>query len=675
MKARLKLVQFIDTQGFKIFDSTFRGKAIAETCEGKADGKTHGESWVRHLLWQWWYYGGDPLAFVPNYSVCGAQSRETIIAKAEKAKTSPVFKRQYRTKAACINPNAMGCEITPEMYELIVATIAEVLEDDDKRSGLSYIVQRTRGLPWTVFRDEIHKAISRKLGNKVTMIDGKPARATLTIDQLPNRDQIRYIGRKILHVPTVLKKIKGSRAFALEHRGLTGNSNDIATRAGQVYEIDSEEIDLHSVNDETFLPLGRLFVYFVVDVYSKAIVGVYVTCGDPDYRQVAMALHAAFMPKSKWGELIGMQISDEEWFMHGKPDSLLGDGGDIARIASNILPELATVDVANTPPCRGDLKAQVEQGFELADIGTIRFLPGATKGPRLRMTIDPAKKAKLSVMKITHSLTRWAYEVHNIRNISGSAVDPELIGRQIELTPNGLWKDSVRKYGPLPIYDIDTHLPRMMERNLAEVTRRGLLLGGVYFDRPTDSIFKRLKEGATTFGTPRHIAVHFDRLITKQIYIVPKNPDDPLVIVPLASISSKWHGFTFKEIEDAIEESNRRAVSVENKHHLAKINHGIRVDKDVLEATDQIVDKYRTIQQRNRIATSIGTEIPRSDQLKKQLATEAEGLPNPTVTSSFDDKTTEAIAVPIMSGDTAEKPQSPVAAQTNAGAPLRPVYF
>jgi len=430
--ARLKLVQFIDRRGFEIFYPDSRGKAIAEVCEGKADGKTHGESWIRQLLWNWWYYGGDSFAFIPNYSACGTPSRESIIENAAKSKTRPKFNRRYRKPAPPGATPTQGCEIGPEMYDKIVDTIKDLLENDDKRAGIANAVRRTKGLPWTLFRDEIHKVLQKELGDSVTIVDRKPVKTLRSIDQLPNRDQIRYIGRKVLKIPVVLRKIKGSRVFNLENRGLTGDSSDIATQAGQVYEVDAFELDVHGVHDITLLPIGRLYIYFVVDVYSTAIAGVYVTCGEPDYRQVAMALHVAFMPKSQWGKIIGMDISDKQWMMQGKADSLLGDGGELAHLASNVLPEMAVTDLANTPPCRGDLKAQVEQSGELADIGTIRFLPGATKGPKMRMAPDPAKKAKISTLKITQRITSWAFEVYNIRNLSAVRIAslrmlPELV--------------------------------------------------------------------------------------------------------------------------------------------------------------------------------------------------------------------------------------------------------
>ena len=227
------------------------------------------------------------------------------------------------------------------------------------------------------------------------------------------------------------------------------------------------------------------------------------------------------MRKSDWGKIIELEISDADWPMQGMPDALLADGGELATYASDILPELGTVDVANTPPCRGDLKAQVEQTGELADAGLIRFLPGATKGPHERCSEPPAKKAKLGVRQITHLLTQWAYKVHNKRDLSDSFIDPKLIARGVKMTPNGLWADSVKMRGPLPIYDDNSHLARMLPRQRALITRKGIVLGDVIFDRPDDPIFRLLKEGATTFGCDRYIAVHFDWTTTKLIYVVP----------------------------------------------------------------------------------------------------------------------------------------------------------
>ncbi len=341
MNARLKIVQFIDRKGFGIFDPSFRSQTYSEVCAGKADEKTHGESWVRDLMTRWWQYGGNPMALVPSYFGCGAKGRETLLAAAKKNMSSPVVFRRFPKHAAKrVSENKEGCDIEPDMYDVIVATMKKVLEDEDKRYGLAKSVKRTGGLPWQFLRKEVHKVLKEKFGTLVR-IDGNEPTGHLKHHQLPNRDQIRYIGRKIFSIPEVLRKIKGSRTYVLENRAISGDFRDIACRHGQVYEIDVFELDLHSVHDVTLLPVGRLFVYFVVDVYTRAIVGVYVTCGDPDFRQAVMALRCAFMKKSEWGKLIDLDIPDEEWPMMGLANSLLADGGELATHASDILPELA----------------------------------------------------------------------------------------------------------------------------------------------------------------------------------------------------------------------------------------------------------------------------------------------------------------------------------------------
>ena len=243
------------------------------------------------------------------------------------------------------------------------------------------------------------------------------------------------------------------------------------------------------------------------------------------------------------------------------------------------------------------------------------------------------------------------------------------------MTPNGLWEDSIKKWGPLPVYDVDTHLPRMLERTTVDVTRRGLLLGGVFFDQPNDPVFRHLKEGATTFGTPHKLAAHFDRCITRQIYIVPKNPADSIVVVPRASISAKWESYTFKEVEDTLEEAKLRSVDLDNTHHLAKIEHGIRIDEDVLKATEEMIERYGSLHKRNKIATGVGSETPRADQYRIQLAKEAAALPSPTITPPATEPTSEPATT-----NTATSPASPCAPvktplQPPVKIPLRPVYF
>lgn len=666
MSARLKIAQFLDRKGFSIFEPSFRSKTYAEVCKGCVDGNTHGESWVRALMSKWWHYGGNPMAFVPNYFASGAKSREYILTDAEKNKTVPVFQRRFRKHAETRQRTKKeGCDIDPDMYDVIVSTMKNVLDDEDKRYGLAKDVKRRKGMPWALFRKEIHKALKKKLGTLV-LVEGMMPAGHLEHYQLPNRDQIRYIGRKLLNVPETLRKIKGSRAFQLENRAITGDNRDIANRRGEVYEIDAFEMDLHSVNDVTLLPLGRLFVYFVVDVYSKAIVGVYVTCGDPDYRHAVMALRCAFMRKSEWGKIIDLEIDDTEWPMRGLPESLLADGGEFATNASDVLPELGTVDIANTPPCRGDLKAQVEQTGELADAGLVRFLPGATKGPRERCSEAPEKRAKLSFKKITHLLTEWSYKVHNTRDLSGSIVDPELIGRKVDMTPNGVWADSAKKWGLLSAYDDNVYLPRMLPRHEAKITRKGIVLGDIIFDRPNDPIFRLMKEGATTFGCDRFVVVHYDWMITKQVYMVPEDPTNPVLVVPRSILSKQWDGYSFNEARDGSEAQIRAGQLNKNEHHRFEIDHSLKVDAAIVAQTASILEQYGSFSKRNRDAAGIGKDKARSDQEELQLAREETWMPLPPEPPPA--PAIEASIPPLASTGTQQVPVQPK-------PPIRPRYF
>jgi hypothetical protein len=187
------------------------------------------------------------------------------------------------------------------------------------------------------------------------------------------------------------------------------------------------------------------------------------------------------------------------------------------------------------------------------------------------------------------------------------------------MSPNGLWSAEART---LPAYEVAVYLPRMLERNQAMVTRRGIEFGGLVFDRPDDAVFARMKAQATSPGGPFPIAIHFDRMISRQIYIASRRLSDPVITVPRSRISRQWEGYSFPEVEAATRAAAEKGQATENKYIQAKIDYSILVDEAVADAADQIAAKYGA-----KGPPLDLKEVARKDQQDRQIEEEAKLLP------------------------------------------------
>jgi len=277
--------------------------------------------------------------------------------------------------------------------------------------------------------------------------------------------------------------------------------------------------------------------------------------------------------------------------------------------------------------------------------------------------------AKLTVRTLTQLLTRWAYEVHNRRRLDDKWCRPDWIARGVSMSPNGLWAADALA---LPAYEVEVYLPRMLERNRATVTRRGLEFGGLVFDRPDDTVFARMKSEAAGPGGHSPIAIHFDRMITRQIYIASRRLSDPVIPVPRSRINREWENYSFPDIELALKTAAEKGQVTGNEYLQAKIDYSILVDEALSAAADAISAKYLD----TKIPIDL-KEVARADQQKRQLEEESKLLPNPTVTPCPGASPTDVVSAAPSEAATAAaaKPGYPATSSTPppvAAAPASP---
>ncbi|MFX4283989.1 helix-turn-helix domain-containing protein [Aliarcobacter butzleri] len=92
----------------------------------------------------------------------------------------------------------------------------------------------------------------------------------------------------------------------------------------QKVQIDHTRVDLHIVDDEHRTSIGRPWLTLAIDIYSRMIVGYYLSLDSPSGVSVGMCIVNAILQKNK---LLNQFELDTEWNVWGKFDNIFTDNG------------------------------------------------------------------------------------------------------------------------------------------------------------------------------------------------------------------------------------------------------------------------------------------------------------------------------------------------------------
>lgn len=125
----------------------------------------------------------------------------------------------------------------------------------------------------------------------------------------------------------VLKKRGYAKRAKQKFMPVVGSFPD-ATHPLAVVQIDHTPSDIILVDDEFRKPIGRPYITIAIDVYSRMIVGYYLSFDAPSSTSVAMCVTHAILPKNAWLTRIGVNA---KWDVWGFMDKIHTDNGSDFR--------------------------------------------------------------------------------------------------------------------------------------------------------------------------------------------------------------------------------------------------------------------------------------------------------------------------------------------------------
>ncbi|GFO67770.1 hypothetical protein GMLC_13490 [Geomonas limicola] len=444
-----------------IFNPEIRGKLIREAVESLETDRTE----LYRLLRRYWIRGKIKNALLPSYDRCGAPGKtRTLVLRAD----GSFAKRGRPSKISRLYPDRPGVNVDNGIAAIFDCAIK-----------LYYHKQNSRSL-----KDAYDQMLDKHFSVGMVQKDGIQVPVHLPPWEQPTYPQFRYWYEKKLDLQEAIIKRRGQKRFNLENRPILGSSTQMAFGPGSIFQIDATIADIYLVStlNRSWI-IGRPVVYFVMDVFSRMCVGLYVGLEGPSWAGAMMAIANATCDKVAYCAEYGIPIAEEEWPCHYLPAKILADRGELIGRNADNLPDNLDITVENCPPYRGDLKGIVEQQFHRTKEKSVVWLPGVVLKAKERGTKDYRLDAQLDLYQFTQVMIYTILEYNRFHWMDTYEKELDLIRDDVRPIPLELWEWGIQnRVGKLKERSPEVIKVGLMPQGEATVTERGIRFEGVFYD-------------------------------------------------------------------------------------------------------------------------------------------------------------------------------------------------
>lgn len=479
----------------RIYDPKFRGPKIAALLE-KHDKLS--KSGVYEQLRNFWQRGQMKDAFIPLWENCGGRGKERRCS--ERKRGIPSKKAKEDGKSTGVNVDAAR----KEKFKRGHTEFCNIYSVRDVSRAYEHVIGHY-----------FHTGYELKDGAQVPVLPPK--------DEIPTLRQFRYwLGKEWDSNPTkALIALEGERAFALNHRGLSGNSTRMASGPGSVFQIDATIGDVYLVSSVWPRPIiGRPVIYLVKDVWSRLITGFAVVLEGPNWNGARLAIENMNENKVEFCARYGIEIQESWWPSHHLPDKIRADRGEYLSQNSDVLVNALGITIDTTAPYRPDWKAIVERHFRTLNIDMIKWLPGHVVIDRALGGPDYRLDAKLDIDQFRKLMIHCIVDYNYRKRLVHYRMDRYMIEDGVEPYPAELWKWGIRnRSGHLKQLRQDVVRRNLLPTGEAKITPSGIRFGDLYYtcQRAVDedwSVRARVKglKPVTVAYDPRNVGTIYLRM-------------------------------------------------------------------------------------------------------------------------------------------------------------------
>jgi transposase InsO family protein len=525
-------------------------------------------------IMRYWQRGMTSNALRPDYSNCGGPGKPRNIVSGRKV-----------GRPRTITPG-IGTSVNDNLRRVLRVGADHYLNEKEpsQQESLDFAVK-------IFFPDELQELLTEK----ITFIDEKPTLRQFSYflssyDSLKQRFRARH----------------GQKQFELVGREILGKGDQNARGPGDKFQVDATIADvyLRSQFDRRRI-VGRPVIYFVIDVWSRLIVGVYIGFEGPSWIGAMMALINMVTPKVEFCRQFGIEISHDQWPSHHAPRTILADRGELmsVRLGKRIVDTLR-IQIENTSPGRGDLKGIVERRFRVVPAIFKQWTPGyvkpdfGTRGARdyrLESALDLKEFTKIVILAVLQ---------HNRETVDGIDVPAEMTTDGLSATPLDRWTwGIVNRSGSLRDLHLEDVALAVMPRDSARVTAKGIRFKGGYYTSET-------AEASGWFVKARlkgewSLKVSYDPRSLDKLYMwdpkTPRGYETCRLLDPYLELSGK----TLFEYEEKELAAKVLAASGEDLRQAKRIE----TDSEMEKIQQEAVAKTRAVEDRNASVASQVSDI------------------------------------------------------------------
>jgi len=348
--------------------------------------------------------------------------------------------------------------------------------------------------------------------------------------------------------------------------------------------------------------IGRPVLYFIIDAFSRMVVGIGVGLEGPSWAALAAAITNMAADKVAFCKQYGIEITESEWPCHHVPTSLLGDRGELESKKADALVNMFGIRIINAPPYRADLKGIIEQHFRTINTNAVALLPGSVKPDMSkRGGHDYRLDAQLDIRQFTQIIIKCVLYYNNHHYMESFEKSEAMMAAGVEAIPIRLWEWGIENCsGALRPFQEEIVKFAVLPTANATVTEKGIRFKGLYYccDRAKAEMWFE-KARAKKYWS---ITVSYDPRDMTDIYIW-DGDSKQYDVCYLLDWNSKNAGKTLAEIVYEQQKERFEGKRLKIAATEAKVNLNADIDSIIAEAKE--MSKGSTVKSKSERVSSI----------------------------------------------------------------------
>ncbi|KXZ65814.1 MULTISPECIES: Mu transposase C-terminal domain-containing protein [Acinetobacter] len=555
---------------------------------------------IYRLLRQYWQRGQTPNALIPNYQNSGAKGSKKV------ASQKLGRKRLYK--------EGTGAIITQEIERLFHLTISKYLLSNKKHT-LKYANREFLKLYRTLHPD-------------------------IPENEYPTLRQFQYFYHREYNQVTRLQKRSNDIEYSKDLRQLHSTVNTQVLGPGSRYEIDATIADIYLVSNlDRSRIIGRPTIYFVIDVFSRMVTGLYIGLENASYKTSIQALYCAFTDKVALCKKYGIDITYENWPCIGLPDAILADRAELFGHQVENLEKSFSIRLENAPPYRGDLKPIVESRFKLIQAEFKPFAKGVVQDviTKKRGGKDYRLDATLNLDEFTKIILLSVLKYNQFHQINNYDRDIDL-PHDLPAVPMALWNWGIQhRTGKLRSASDKAVYVALLPREKATLSNRGLKIFGVTYTCP-ELYEKGWLHRQNTINRPKFLYAAYDPSNADKIYVFYEQSSLKYWEATISDYSREFKGYSFWEVWQ-INSVQKKTIEKQNiKNNLAQSELEQKIMDIIQQASSET--PLSTQSQKSRIS-EIRSNRTHEKELERSKLKGTTSIVNDTATTVMKPKITQ----------------------------------